>query len=62
MGNGKCKHLNFIIRGSDEMGRAFCLDCEENPYLSECFQNLAEEMQKLIGRMREINAAMEKDN
>jgi len=47
-----CKHLNFRIRGNDPMGKAYCPDCKKLVYLSDCFQNLAEEMQEVLAKMK----------
>lgn len=51
--NGACKHLNFIIREGDMMGRCHCPDCEENPWLSDCFNNLAERMREVLKKPSE---------
>lgn len=44
----ECLHLHFVIRGHDPMSRAYCPDCGEIPWLSDCFSNLAKRMQEVL--------------
>ena len=51
--NGECKHLNFVVRGQEIIGLGFCPDCEKPVHLSECFNNLAVEMRRVLAKVRE---------
>lgn len=43
-----CRHINFIIRGDDPLGFAWCPDCQRLIKLSTAFNNLAEEMRSVL--------------
>lgn len=48
-----CKHLNFVVRGHDHLGKGFCPDCRKLVNLSGCFNNLATEMRRMLDEAKE---------
>lgn len=52
MPDAECKHLNFVILGSNAMGMCHCRDCNKNVWLCDAFNNLAEEMRALIAEAK----------
>lgn len=48
MQDSECKHLNFLLRNNDPIGKAYCPDCHELVWLSTAFNNLAAEMRKVL--------------
>ena len=48
----ECKHLNFVVRGYDRQGFAHCPDCLKQIWLADCFQNLADEMRKVLAEFK----------
>lgn len=49
----ECQHLNFVIRGNDPMSKAYCPDCGEILWLSDCFNDLAKRMQAVLKQFSE---------
>ncbi|KKL88994.1 hypothetical protein LCGC14_1919100 [marine sediment metagenome] len=43
-----CNHTRFMIRRSDLMGLATCLDCKETVHISDALNNLGTELRILI--------------
>lgn len=49
-----CRHLAFVIRDGDFIGKAYCPTCNQTVPLSEAFNNLAAAMRASIERADQI--------
>ena len=43
-----CNHANFVIVGSEPIGKATCRDCHETVEATDAFNSLAHELRTLI--------------
>lgn len=43
----QCEHINFEVRGNDQIGFVYCHDCKKRIQISVAFNNLITRLRKL---------------